>query len=383
MRTASVIVNNYNYARFLKTAIDSALDQTHAATEVIVVDDGSTDESRDVIAGYGDRVLAVLKENGGQASAFNAGFAVSRGEVVIFLDADDALFPTAVEQCVEVLGDASVAKVHWNARVADHEGTLQRGHVRPSLSHGDLRETVLRAGPDGYGWPPTSSNAWARRFLERVFPIPLSVGHRPDLYLATLAPLYGVVKTLEEPQGFWRHHPGNHSAARAFEQNLREGLACAECTLRVLEDHGRALGFAVDPDELRHNSRWHQMQAAVTRIEAIVPPDEAFILVDQDEWATDETVAGRRRFLFVEEDGKWWGCPPDDTTAIRELERLRAASAGFLVVVWPYLWWLDHYAGFNTYLRSNYRPILANDRLVVFDLRLRQRDADVSVTGAP
>jgi glycosyltransferase involved in cell wall biosynthesis len=93
--TASVIVNNFNYAQFLRAAVDSALGQTYADTEVIVVDDGSTDESRRVIAGFGDRVLPILKDNGGQASAFHAGLRASNGEVIIFLDADDLLLPSA------------------------------------------------------------------------------------------------------------------------------------------------------------------------------------------------------------------------------------------------------------------------------------------------
>ena len=78
----SVIINNYNYGHFLGAAIDSALTQTYAPIEVVVVDDGSTDDSRNVIAGYGSRIRAVLKVNGGQASAFNAGFAASTGAVI-------------------------------------------------------------------------------------------------------------------------------------------------------------------------------------------------------------------------------------------------------------------------------------------------------------
>src|SRR5215468_5551807 len=99
---ASIIISSYNYGRFLKEAIDSALNQTYPNTEVIVVDDGSTDNSREIIASYGDQVIPVLKPNGGQASAFNAGFLLSRGEVVCFLDADDALLPTAIERAVSV-----------------------------------------------------------------------------------------------------------------------------------------------------------------------------------------------------------------------------------------------------------------------------------------
>src|SRR6266511_2235841 len=119
---ASIIVNNYNYGRFLKVAIDSALAQTYPATEVIVVDDGSTDESREIIAGYGDRIVPVLKENGGQASAFNAGFRASRGDAIVFLDADDALLPAAMEQAVDLLVDPSIVKVHWPLCVVDEQG---------------------------------------------------------------------------------------------------------------------------------------------------------------------------------------------------------------------------------------------------------------------
>src|SRR5690242_8378341 len=93
----SIIVNNYNYGRFVGEAIESALGQTYRNTEVIVVDDGSTDNSREVIAGYGSRIIPVLKENGGQGSAFNAGFAASRGEYVLFLDSDDLLEVNAIE----------------------------------------------------------------------------------------------------------------------------------------------------------------------------------------------------------------------------------------------------------------------------------------------
>src|SRR5688572_2252661 len=93
---ASVVINNFNYGRFLGSAIESALAQTYPQIEVIVVDDGSTDESRSVIASFARRIKSVLKENGGQASALNAGFKASQGGVIIFLDADDTLLPTAV-----------------------------------------------------------------------------------------------------------------------------------------------------------------------------------------------------------------------------------------------------------------------------------------------
>ena len=73
----SICIVNHNYGRFLAAAIDSALAQTWPDVEVVVVDDGSTDDSDEVIASYDGRVVAVHQANGGQGSAFNSGFAAN------------------------------------------------------------------------------------------------------------------------------------------------------------------------------------------------------------------------------------------------------------------------------------------------------------------
>src|SRR3546814_6803007 len=98
---ASIIIANYNYARFLRRCIDSALEQDHPGVEVVVVDDDSSDGSAAVIRSYGSRIVPCLKAaNGGHAAAFNEGFAASRGDIVFFLDADDFLYPQAVSTVV-------------------------------------------------------------------------------------------------------------------------------------------------------------------------------------------------------------------------------------------------------------------------------------------
>jgi glycosyltransferase involved in cell wall biosynthesis len=98
----SILINNYNYGRFLNAAIRSALAQSYTHREIIVVDDGSTDDSLETARSFGDLIHLVAKENGGQASAFNAGFAASHGEIVCLLDADDVFLPGKVERIVEV-----------------------------------------------------------------------------------------------------------------------------------------------------------------------------------------------------------------------------------------------------------------------------------------
>jgi glycosyltransferase involved in cell wall biosynthesis len=79
----SIIINNYNYEHYLAHAINSALQQSFSEVEIIVVDDGSTDQSRDVICSFGDAIKPIFKSNGGQASTLNAGFKQACGEIVI------------------------------------------------------------------------------------------------------------------------------------------------------------------------------------------------------------------------------------------------------------------------------------------------------------
>jgi glycosyltransferase involved in cell wall biosynthesis len=100
---ASVLINNHNYGRFLSEAIRSVLEQTYSDIEIIVVDDGSTDESISIIETYpvDSKIIFVTKKNGGQLSAFNSGFAHSSGEIIFFMDADDVFLPDYIERVIK------------------------------------------------------------------------------------------------------------------------------------------------------------------------------------------------------------------------------------------------------------------------------------------
>ena len=212
-----IIINNYNYGRFLGDAIDSALAQTHPHVRVIVVDDGSTDDSSQVIASYLDRVVPVLKSNGGQGSAFNAGFAAADGDIVMFLDSDDMLDPgIAARVATAVATQPDAGKIQWRMELADADGhptgsVLPAAHV--PLPEGDMRRAELTF-PFDIAWTATSGIAFPMAVLRQIMPMP-EADYRigADSYLQHLTPLLGPVISLDVIGANRRVHGDN-----AYEQ---------------------------------------------------------------------------------------------------------------------------------------------------------------------
>ena len=375
----SIVIDNFNYGRFLRAAIDSALEQSYGSTEVVVVDDGSTDDSREIIAAYGDRVVPVLKDNGGQASAFNAGFAASSGNVVVFLDSDDALLSAAAATAAEAL-DEGFAKAHWPLWEVDAGGRRTGATVPPDpeeLAEGDARALAIEEGPMAHYYPPTSGNAWTRRFLRAVLPIPEDEFRDiADAYLLALAPLAGPIARVLEPLGEYRIHGGNREGGRSrYEANeilLETYHRQCDAMTRLLE----AEGAEFDPDAWRTGNPhygWREaLRAGSEEIRTLIPEGERFVLVDDDEWnhhwGTNEVIPGRYAVPFVEREGRYWGRPADDDEAIREVERLRREGPRRMVIAYPAFWWLEHYSGFHAHLRKRCRCVHESEHVLAFDL---------------
>lgn len=110
--------------------------------------------------------------------------------------------------------------------------------------------------------------------------------------------------------------------------------------------------------------RLRRCREALTRL---IPLAEPFILVDDDQMRNDLPHAGA--IPFLENNGKYWGPPADDATAIRELERLRRTGARYIAFTWPAFWWTEHYGEFYRHLCEKFRRVLKDDRLLVFDLQ--------------
>ncbi|MGA8745528.1 MAG: glycosyltransferase family 2 protein [Solirubrobacterales bacterium] len=236
-----IVIDNYNYGAYLGEAIESACRQSHPNVNVIVVDDGSTDNSRAVLAHYEDRVQVVLKENGGQASALNAGMAICEGDIVIFLDADDVLRPQAAALVAAAFAaDRRVAKTQFRMDVIDAEGRPS-GAIKPPphmrMPSGDLRGAEL-AYPYDLTWLAMSANAFRSAALAPIFPIPeRDFRICADWYLVHLGALLGTVASIEELGASYRLHGANNYEPQAAELDLdhiRETIGYARATSPAL-----------------------------------------------------------------------------------------------------------------------------------------------------
>ena len=137
----SVVIPNYNYSDFVGEAIESALAQTYPKLEVIVVDDGSTDNSIDVIRGFGDKVTLVSQKNSGVSVARNSGIEKANGDYIAFLDSDDVWLPTKVEEQISLfLSDERIGLVHTGYREFFPDGNVIE--YAEGLS-GDVAEDML------------------------------------------------------------------------------------------------------------------------------------------------------------------------------------------------------------------------------------------------
>jgi CTP:molybdopterin cytidylyltransferase MocA len=220
----SILINNWNYAGYVGQAIESALAQSYPDVEVVVVDDGSTDNSRSVLARYADRVTLIMQERGGQPAAAAAGLAASRGDIVMFLDADDFLEPEAAARVAAAWAD-DCAKVQFRLSLVD-AGGRRRGADPPlhvAMPTGDVVPEIFARG--GYETPVTSGNAYPRRLLQQLFPVPPEFRYF-DPYLNTVAPFYGRVVSIDEELGAYRLHGRNGWALtdRVDLDRIRERL---------------------------------------------------------------------------------------------------------------------------------------------------------------
>ena len=372
----SIIVNSYNYGRFLHQTIDSALSQSYKHTEVIVVDDGSTDNSVEIINSYGKKIIPVIKSNGGQGSALNAGFVACKGDVIIFLDSDDKLMPTMAEYAVQPFYDSEIAKVDWPLLIIDERGAPTGERLpKNSAEQPVFRKLTLENGPY-YDWNvtiPTSGNAWSRSFLEKVLPMP-----EPwyitcaDEFLFTLSPIYGSNKRLTQPLAYYRSHNSNNGWGRNLtETKVKGDMLRFELSCSVLVEHLNRMGVTADSQVWKAsnwNYKWMQkLLIAKKELASVISPGEIFIVIDDYDLG-NEILENRIQLAFLERNGEYQGQPEDSKAAIGQLKWFLKSKPRYLIIWWTAFWWLDHYQALHHHLRVNFECLLENDRLIIFRL---------------
>ncbi len=231
----SCIINNYNYGKYLGDAIESALFQTRPFDEIIVVDDGSTDDSRNVLRGYESNSLIriILKENAGQLSAFNFGFAASMGDWICFLDSDDRYKPDFLEKMEKVsIEKNSVDFLFCKREYIDECGELiQTKHRDMNSGDIDYGYTIAKTYYAlSYTGQPTSLNMIKRSILERILPFDMLEEFRvcADIVLIQGASLAGARKYLIDKRLVeYRVHGGNayHGIRRGVDTLFMEKLS--------------------------------------------------------------------------------------------------------------------------------------------------------------
>lgn len=239
--TVSVVIPCHNAAPFVGEAIESVLAQEWLHTDVIVVDDASTDGSWEVIQRYGPCIQALrLAENGGAAHARNRGVAVSRGRWLLFLDADDRISPNALMWLAETAQRSPGALVHcaWRYLVRDEAGAwVSRAPLRHPSSSDPLRDWL-----EG-GFVPTCSLLWPREIYIGAggWDEALTLNDDGDLALRALAAGARLVRAAGG-EGFYRRHGAERtslSADVASEPTLRSGMRVMEKLSGVLDAQAR------------------------------------------------------------------------------------------------------------------------------------------------
>lgn len=266
----SILIDTYNHERFIEKAIVSVLEQDFPAEEreILVVDDGSTDVTPGIVAKFTPQVRLLRKENGGQASAFNAGIPECEGQIVAFLDGDDWWAQKKLTRVVEALQAApTVGIVGHGIVIVDRDGrehreTLREGH-RFQANTVEGGKLFRRRG----SFLGTSRMTIRRELLSRIGAIPKAIEIQADEYFFTLAAVLMEAEILREALTFYRLHDANRFQLTSRPgsgklRNKQKSLAAlARSLLHKLEELG------VGPEVRRTIMAYTQASAEQLRLQ--------------------------------------------------------------------------------------------------------------------
>jgi glycosyltransferase involved in cell wall biosynthesis len=251
----TAVVATYNRANLVDNAIESILRQTYSNIEVIVVDDGSIDDTQDVLKRYGDLVRVIFQANAGPSAARNRGIAEARGEIVAFLDSDDLWHQSKIERQVEALQRAgeSVPCCLCNAELCFTD--------RPAVS--SFENAVLKPVDEEGIWSNVSEvladrfvlfnqmAAVRRSALEKVGGFNEKLRYMEDYDLALRLSLLGPFAFIREPLVIWNQGSAGSLSAEAYQQRIR----LKEIEVGIREDLLSGLDAGDDREPLKRQMR--------------------------------------------------------------------------------------------------------------------------------
>jgi len=260
----TVLIDTYNYGEFIEEAVSSVLGQDFPPEEreILVVDDGSIDDTRERLQKYGGEILYLRKQNGGQASAFNFGFEHARGEVIALLDADDAWLPEKLGRVYEEFERHPAAgmvyhRVHlWSGA----EDISEDGYFIPvSGSVPENRRALLQ-----YPMVGTSCLAFRREALLQLLPVPESLRFQADAYLTALIIFVAPVAAVTEFLGKYRIHGANlfqTSAGKIPRSQFERRMAVRDALLREIQNWLQMHGVDLNSTDMRaYLKQWVKSQ---------------------------------------------------------------------------------------------------------------------------
>jgi glycosyltransferase involved in cell wall biosynthesis len=241
----TIVVPAYNHGRYLGQCLDSILAQSYRTIETIVIDDGSSDDTRSILKRYDGRVRWESQANAGQSAALNRGWALSRGDILGYLSADDALDPAAVAAAVEQLAARpDVVAVYPDFVLIDEDSQIVRRVSAPEFDRRDLiLDLVCQPGPGAF---------FRRQAWEQAGPWNPALRQNPDLDFWMRLALQGEFVRIPKFLASFRVHRASQTWQRADEARADEPVAIVAGLLarpdlpswvRAEAGHARASAF--------------------------------------------------------------------------------------------------------------------------------------------
>jgi glycosyltransferase involved in cell wall biosynthesis len=236
----TALIDTYNHENHIERALVSILEQGLSAgeLEIVVVDDGSTDRTASIVEKFKSRVKLIRKPNGGQASAFNAGFAESRGDMIAMLDGDDWWATNKLQTVLKAFDENPDVAAVSHGYYEFFEGTQEVRVHRPdreTLIYLTTASTVKEAH-NSWRYLLPSALTVRRKVLEWILPLPENMVFMADTPIQIAAMFMGIL-ILEEPLFYYRQHDQNLFAIDSSDRNkLRRRSEMAKLVYRRLPE---------------------------------------------------------------------------------------------------------------------------------------------------